>query len=89
MNNYTFRVFIYPGEDDYLIASVPSLPGCYSQGKTIEEALKNIQEAATAYLEANLLEGERIPAQDEKIIESFIRILPNQLHKDQGGQLQI
>ena len=31
--------------------SVPSLPGCFSQGGTFEEALKNIQEAIDLYLE--------------------------------------
>lgn len=30
---------------------VPSLPGCASQGETFEEALKNIKEAITLYLE--------------------------------------
>ena len=32
---------------------VPSLPGCISEGNTKEEALKNIQEAITLYLEAD------------------------------------
>jgi predicted RNase H-like HicB family nuclease len=33
------------------VADVPSLPGCMSQGKTIESALKNIREAIALYLE--------------------------------------
>ena len=32
-------------------ASVPSLPGCYSQGESLDEALANIREAAELWLE--------------------------------------
>ena len=38
------------GEEGFT-AIVPSLPGCISQGKTKEEALKNIREAIELYLE--------------------------------------
>jgi len=43
-------VVLEEGEDGYIIASCPSLPGCYSQGKTEAEALANIREAIIAYL---------------------------------------
>lgn len=36
--------------DEGFSASVPGLPGCWSQGATEEEALKNIQDAITDYL---------------------------------------
>lgn len=39
---------------------VPSLPGCISEGETVEEALRNIQEAITLYLE---------PVEDDLVIE--------------------
>lgn len=45
------KILIEKGEDDYFVASVPSLKGCWSQGKTKEEALKNIREAIDLYLE--------------------------------------
>ena len=41
----TYIVTLNPGEDGYIVAECPSLPGCVSQGKTREEALKNIREA--------------------------------------------
>ena len=37
-----FSVIIEKDEDDYYVGSVPSLRGCHSQGKTIDELLKNI-----------------------------------------------
>jgi len=38
-------------EDDWLFASVPALPGCYTQGKTMKEVTKNIKEAIELHLE--------------------------------------
>ncbi len=45
------KILIEKGEDDYFVASVPSLKGCWSQGKTREEALDNLREAIALYLE--------------------------------------
>lgn len=45
------QVLLYPGEDGYWVAEVPSLPGCISQGETKEEALTNIKEAIELYIE--------------------------------------
>ncbi len=50
------KVLIEKGEDGYFVASVPSLKGCWSQGKTREEALANIREAIELYLEPNEIE---------------------------------
>ncbi len=47
----TFKVVIRRGEDGYFVANCPSLKSCWSQGKTREEALENIREAITLYLE--------------------------------------
>ena len=47
-----FYVLVEKGEDGYLIANVPELPGCHTQGETKEELLANIKEAIELYLEA-------------------------------------
>ncbi len=46
------QVVIYPGEDGYYVAEVPSLPGCISQGESKEAALANIKEAIELYVAA-------------------------------------
>ncbi|MFH1039142.1 MAG: type II toxin-antitoxin system HicB family antitoxin [PVC group bacterium] len=47
-----FKVVIEPsGKRGWYTASVPSLPGCISQGKGVEDTLKNIKEAILLYLE--------------------------------------
>jgi predicted RNase H-like HicB family nuclease len=39
----------------------PDLPGCFSAGDTIDEALRNAQEALALYAEAEAQEGRRLP----------------------------
>jgi len=56
-----YRVFIEQDEDDVYVATAPSLPGCVSQGKTRSEALENIKEAITGYLESLKAHGEPVP----------------------------
>ena len=38
-------------EDGFVVASCPSLPGCHTQGRTLEEALENIKDAIEIYVE--------------------------------------
>jgi antitoxin HicB len=55
-----YRVLIEQDEDGIYVAEVPSLPGCISQGKTRSEALDNIKEAITGYLESLKEHGDPI-----------------------------
>ena len=48
---------IHDAEYGGYVADVPELPGCMSQGKTIEAALENVKEAIALYLD---VEGERV-----------------------------
>ena len=45
------QVVLEPSEEGGFTVSVPSLPGCISEGETREEALRNISEAIELYLE--------------------------------------
>ena len=46
-----FKVVLEECEDGSYTVYVPSLPGCISEGKTKDDALKNIREAIELYLE--------------------------------------
>ena len=59
------QVVIYPGEDGYWVAECPSLPGCVTQGETIDECVANAQEAISVYLEDLVAAGEPIPEEKE------------------------
>lgn len=52
------QVVLEPSDEAGYTVYVPSLPGCISEGETIEEALKNIQEAIELYLEDDLITKE-------------------------------
>ena len=43
-------VFTYDSQYDGYVADVPELPGCMSEGKTLDEALGNIRDATKGYL---------------------------------------
>ena len=63
----TFVVTLEVGEDGYVIAECPALPGCVSQGETREEALANIREAIQGIVEVRRKHGLPIP--EETLVE--------------------
>lgn len=54
---YRLPVILREGEDGYIVATCPLLPGTTTQGRTREEALANIHEAAVLALESAAEEG--------------------------------
>lgn len=46
-----FKVVLEPSEEGGYTALVPALPGCISEGETVQEAMQNIREAVELYLE--------------------------------------
>ena len=59
-----YTVILQREEDGGYVATVPSLPGCVSQGDSRNEALRNIEEAMELYLEDLKAAGEAIPVED-------------------------
>ncbi|MEO8458599.1 MAG: type II toxin-antitoxin system HicB family antitoxin [Chloroflexota bacterium] len=62
-------VILTPGEDGYIVAECPTLPGCMSQGHTEEEALNNIHEAMVGWLEAGAVKIERGAKEPVRLVE--------------------
>ena len=52
-----FGVVVEKDEDGYYVASVPELPGCHTQAKTLDQVMKRIKEAIEVYLEADEMKG--------------------------------
>lgn len=63
-----FTVVIQKAEEGEFWAEVPMLPGCSSQGETIEKTLGNIKEAIEGHVEALRQEGRAVPAEEDLII---------------------
>lgn len=53
----TVHVLLYAGEDGYVVAECPELPGCVSQGRTREDALTNVREAIEGWLDVESESG--------------------------------
>ncbi|MGK2964230.1 MAG: type II toxin-antitoxin system HicB family antitoxin [Tepidiformaceae bacterium] len=65
MRYYTFEIVIEKEpEDPGYFAYSPTLPGCFSNGATIEEARRNMREAVQGHLEALMARGDDIPQND-------------------------
>ncbi len=62
MRFYDFDVVIEKeAEDEGYYAYIPGLPGCFSNGRTIEEARRNIREAVQQHIAALQAHGEPVP----------------------------
>ena len=57
----TYVVNLEPQKDGGYTVTVPALKGCVSEGETIDEALSNIREAITLYLQSLIEHKKSIP----------------------------
>jgi len=73
MGVYDFKVMIEPDEESggYVI-TCPSLPGCYSQGDTIDDAIVNIKEAILLCLEDMQANNEEIHDSSKTLLGSVV-----------------
>jgi predicted RNase H-like HicB family nuclease len=57
------QIVLYTDEDGAWCAMCPSLPGCFSDGKTKEEAITNIREAIELWIEDAQANDEPVPSE--------------------------
>ncbi|HHV15198.1 MAG TPA: type II toxin-antitoxin system HicB family antitoxin [Gelria sp.] len=63
-------------------AEIPLLPGCISDGETVEQLLVNIEDAKKCWFESCLESGRSIPEPQEDAYSGQLRVrLPKSLHK--------
>jgi len=60
------------GEDGWVVASIPEVPGAHSQGKTREEARENVIDALRGVLELRFGDRPEIAAADSEPLELVI-----------------
>lgn len=64
------KVVLEPSDEGGYTIYVPSLPGCISEGDTVEEALANIQEAIELYLEP--VEEDELMVEEGALVRELI-----------------
>jgi len=67
-----FKVVLEPDPDGGYVVACPTLPGCYSQGDTLDEALENIREAIELCLEDMLANKEPLPDPSKTLVGSVL-----------------
>ncbi|MFH0815948.1 MAG: type II toxin-antitoxin system HicB family antitoxin [Methanobacteriota archaeon] len=68
MKAYNYKVLLEPDVTGGYVVVCPSLPGCYSEGDTVEEALENIKEAILLCIDEMVAEGEVIPDPSHSLV---------------------
>ena len=64
---YAYTIFLQPDEEDGgCTVTVPALPGCVTQGETLEEAIAMAKDAIQGYIESLLKDGEPIPEEHDR-----------------------
>lgn len=66
MARWHIDLFFETDEDGTIAASCPALPGCHSQGRTLEESVYNIAEALMAYMASVQKHDENIQLKEER-----------------------
>lgn len=71
---HNFQVVYQIDEEGLYIAHVPALPGCHTQGKTLEQTETRIKEAIQAYLESLSADKQPIPTHNERTFVGMVTI---------------
>jgi antitoxin HicB len=68
MNDRRYTIILYPdAEEGGYTVTVPALPGCITQGETIEEAIAMAKDAIQLYIETLLDDGLPVPEEQEHL----------------------
>jgi antitoxin HicB len=65
MRKYTIILEPDNEEGGYTV-TVPALPGCITQGETIEQCIERAREAIAGYIESLIADGELVPKETER-----------------------
>ena len=73
-NILTFSVIFEPADEGGYVVSVPSLPGCQTQGETFEEAVRMVKDAIKGYIAVMNEQKQEVPKEKADIIVTKVSI---------------
>jgi antitoxin HicB len=81
--NLQYPVTLYPDPEGGYVAQIKDLPGCLTQGETLEEAIANINEAQELWIETAYESGDDIPlpSTDDTYSGKLLLRMPKSLHR--------
>jgi predicted RNase H-like HicB family nuclease len=63
-----YTVIVHNAEEGGYWVEVPSLPGCFSQGETIDEAMSSARDAIECHIQGLKIDGQQIPKEEVLVI---------------------
>lgn len=79
-----YRIVLHPADEGGFVAEIQELPGCLTQGESVQEAMEMIEDAKRAWLEVALEDGIEIsePIRDTEEYSGKLNIrIPKSLHR--------
>ncbi|HWQ19472.1 MAG TPA: type II toxin-antitoxin system HicB family antitoxin [Methanotrichaceae archaeon] len=67
MRTLSYRILLRKEPEGGYTVLVPSLPGCITYGKTVEDAIEMAKDAIKGYVESLVEEGEEVPVEEDLI----------------------
>ena len=79
-----YAIRITRDSEGFYYAAIPDLPGCVSNGDTLEEAVKNLEKEEKAWLKSAKKAGRKIPVpeQEREYSGRFVLRIDKQLHEE-------
>ncbi|MEA2045373.1 MAG: type II toxin-antitoxin system HicB family antitoxin [Euryarchaeota archaeon] len=74
MRSLSYRILLRREPEGGYTVLVPSLPGCITYGKTVEEAILMAKDAIGAYIESLIEDGEEVPVEEEELLECRLTV---------------
>lgn len=71
----TYNIEIERDEDGLYVVSVPTLPGCFTQGASFDEALKMAQDAIYGFVSVLMKRGEDVPTDHSRTSPFVVSII--------------
>jgi predicted RNase H-like HicB family nuclease len=81
--NFQYPVILYPDQEGGYVAQIKDLPGCLTQGETLDETIANINEARELWIETAYEAGDEIPlpSTDDTYSGKLLLRMPKSLHR--------
>jgi antitoxin HicB len=81
--NLQYPITLYPDPEGGYVAQIKDLPGCLTQGETVEETMANINEARELWIETAYEAGDDIPLprSDDSYSGKLLVRMPKSLHR--------
>lgn len=81
--NLQYPVILYPDPEGGYVAQIKDLPGCLTQGETLEETVANLNEARELWIETAYEAGDDIPlpSSNDSYSGKLLLRMPKSLHR--------